>query len=77
MRSTAAIRRIPALLGVAALLTASLAGCSGASPASAAATRRTTSGDASSLVTATGDVGSPPDVDFPTPLVVDEARGAA
>lgn len=32
------------------------------------------SGDASSIVTATGDVGGAPDVEFPTPLISDEVQ---
>lgn len=66
MRSSSAIRRLPALIGAGALVTAALAGCTGApggcEPAFA-------SGDASSIVTATGAVGSSPSVDFPTPLI--------
>ena len=68
MRSTAAIRRVPALLGAAALLTATLAGCTGA-PGSGGCDPAYVSGDASSLVTSTGTFGSAPTVDFPTPLV--------
>jgi peptidylprolyl isomerase len=61
------VRRIPALLGAAALLAATLAGCTaapfgGCQPAYE-------SGDASTLVTATGKAGSEPTVKFPTPLV--------
>lgn len=68
MRSTAAIRRVPALLGAAALVTAVLAGCTGA-PGAGGCDPLYHGGGASSLVTASGDVGSAPKVDFPTPLV--------
>jgi peptidylprolyl isomerase len=63
--------RVPALLGAAALLTASLAGCS-AIPGFGGCDPAFAGGDASSIVTATGKIGSEPKVDFPTPLVVDE-----
>jgi hypothetical protein len=61
------VRRIPALLGAAAIVAASLAGCTalpggGCTPAFER-------GDASSIVTAPGKVGSAPTVDFPTPLI--------
>ncbi len=71
MRPSTRFNRAPALLGVAALLAASLAGCSvipgfgGCQPSYAG-------GDASSLVTAKGSLGSAPSVDFPTPLIVSE-----
>jgi peptidylprolyl isomerase len=68
VRSTAAIRRIPALLGAAALVTAALAGCTGA-PGLGGCDPSYTGGDASSLVTATGKLGTNPTVDFPTPLI--------
>lgn len=66
------MRRITAVLGAAALLTASLAGCTvipggGCEPAY-------DNGAASSLVTATGTVGSAPTVDFPTPLVATDPQ---
>lgn len=66
MRPTPLSTRVPALLGVTALLTASLAGCA-LIPGYGACTPDLTSGDASSIVTATG---STPDIDFPTPLIV-------
>ncbi|MBX3195976.1 MAG: hypothetical protein KF727_12860 [Microbacteriaceae bacterium] len=69
MRSTTRTPRIAAILGAATLVTATLAGCSavagfgGCDPVYG-------SGDASSLVTATGKPGAISSVDFPTPLLV-------
>lgn len=67
------MRRIPALVSTAALATvlaASLVGCSsGPSTDVDSCTPLFAPGDASSLVKATGQVGSAPDVDFPAPLV--------
>lgn len=66
------VRRIPALVSSAAfatVLAASLVACSGPSTDVDACTPLFDSGDASSLVKATGDVGSAPKVDFPAPLV--------
>jgi len=66
------VRRIPALVSTAALATvlaASLVGCSGPSTDVDSCTPLFTPGDASSLVEATGEVGSAPKVDFPAPLV--------
>jgi peptidylprolyl isomerase len=67
------VRRIPALVSTAALATvlaASLVGCSsGPSTDVDSCTPLYTPGDASSLVEATGEVGSAPKVDFPAPLV--------
>jgi hypothetical protein len=68
VRANPRIKRVPALLGAAALLAASLAGCS-AIPGFGGCDPIYDSGDASSLVTASGKVGSAPDVEFPTPLV--------
>ncbi|HWM34023.1 MAG TPA: hypothetical protein VNR36_07270 [Pseudolysinimonas sp.] len=68
MRSTSRSARVPALLGAAALVTAALAGCT-ALPGFGGCTPAYHDGDTSSTVTATGDVGSKPDVDFPTPLI--------
>lgn len=68
MRSRPRLHRAPALLGAAALLAASLAGCS-LLPGFGGCDPVYTSGDASSVVTATGNVGTKPKVDFPTPLV--------
>ncbi|CAN5136351.1 FKBP-type peptidyl-prolyl cis-trans isomerase [soil metagenome] len=61
------MRRIPALLGAAAIVAATLAGCT-ALPADGC-TPPYKSGDASSIVTAPGKVGTAPTVDFPTPLI--------
>jgi peptidylprolyl isomerase len=68
VRSTSRFPRVPALLGAAALLTASLAGCS-ATPGFGGCAPVLTGGDASSIVTASGDVGDKPTIDFPMPLV--------
>ena len=68
MRPSTRFNRVPALLGAAALLAASLAGCT-AIPGFGGCQPAYQSGDASSIVTATGKVGSKPKVDFPTPLV--------
>ncbi len=61
------MRRFPALLGAAALVAAVLAGCTPAADGGCAPVYD--SGDASSLITATGKVGSTPTVEFPTPLI--------
>jgi len=58
------VRRLPAVIGAAALLTASLVGCS-AIPGYAGCDPAYDAGEASKIVTATGS-----NVDFPTPLVV-------
>ncbi|MEO8095328.1 MAG: hypothetical protein ABI632_10385 [Pseudolysinimonas sp.] len=71
MRSTSRLTRVPVLLGAAALLAASLASCTGV-PGFGGCDPSYTGGDASSLVTATGKVGSAPTVDFPTPLVANK-----
>jgi peptidylprolyl isomerase len=68
VRPSTRFNRVPALLGAAALLAASLAGCT-AIPGFGGCQPAYQSGDASSIVTATGKVGSKPKVDFPTPLV--------
>jgi hypothetical protein len=68
VRPSPRFHRAPALLGAVALLAASLAGCS-AIPGFGGCQPVYTSGDASSVVTATGKVGTKPKVDFPTPLV--------
>lgn len=69
MRPSTRFTRAPALLGATALLAATLVGCS-AIPGSGGCQPAFSSGDASSLVTASGTVGRVPVVDFPTPLVV-------
>ena len=67
------MRRIPALVSTAALATvlaASLVGCStGPSTDVDSCVPLYASGDASELVTATGDVGEQPNIDFPAPIV--------
>ncbi|HWH26027.1 MAG TPA: hypothetical protein VNT53_05215 [Pseudolysinimonas sp.] len=67
------MRRIPALIGVVAIVSAALAGCAGA-PDLGGCTPVHGSGDASSTVTAAGKVGSQPSVDFPTPLIAESAQ---
>lgn len=65
------MRRLPALLSTAALVTvlaSSLTACSGI-PGFGGCERPIASGDASELVEATGSFGSKPTVDFPTPLI--------
>ena len=68
MRLTSPAQRIPALLGAAAVLAASLAGCT-ALPGTGGCDPLFPSGRASDAVSAEGRVGARPDVDFPTPLV--------
>jgi chitodextrinase len=72
VRPSTRFTRAPALLGATALLTASLAGCS-LIPGFGGCQPSYVSGDASSLVTASGNVGSAPKVDFPTPLIASAA----
>jgi hypothetical protein len=61
------VRNVPALIATAGLVLATLTACS---PGSAAAdcTAPVSSGDASELVSVTGEFGSAPTVDFPSPL---------
>jgi peptidylprolyl isomerase len=68
VRSSSALRRLPALIGAAALATATLAGCAAGAGGDGCAPEYA-AGDASSIVTATGAVGSSPAADFPTPLI--------
>lgn len=68
MRSTSRFTRVPALIGAAALVSAALAGCT-ALPGLGGCDPKFTPGDSSSIVTATGTIGTAPTVDFPTPLV--------
>jgi hypothetical protein len=70
VRPSTRFNRAPALLGAAALLTASLAGCSAIPGFGGGCTPIYEPGDSSSLVTAEGSFGVKPTVDFPTPLVV-------
>jgi hypothetical protein len=67
------VRNVPALIATAGLVLATLTACS---PGSAAAdcTAPVSSGDASDLVSVTGDFGSVPSVDFPTPLKTDDTQ---
>jgi len=61
------VRKVPALIATAGLVLATLTACS---PGSAAedCTAPVSSGDASDLVSVTGEFGSAPTVDFPFPL---------
>ncbi|MEJ3404110.1 FKBP-type peptidyl-prolyl cis-trans isomerase [Rathayibacter sp. YIM 133350] len=59
------MRKLPALIAAAGLIAVGLTACS-SGPADC--TGGAPSGDASSIVTAKGDFGSAPDVDFPTPM---------
>jgi len=61
------VRKVPALIATAGLVLATLTACSPGS-ADAGCTAPVSSGDASKLVSVTGDFGSAPTVDFPTPL---------
>ena len=67
------MRRVPALIATAGLVLATLTACS---PGSAAAdcTAPVSAGDASKLVSVTGDFGSAPTIDFPTPLKTDTTQ---
>jgi hypothetical protein len=60
-------------LVAATLVTGVLAGCSGFS-LDGGCTPDVPSGDASSTVVATGDVGDEPSIEFPTPLIVDSGE---
>ena len=67
------MRRAPALIASAGLLVAVLTGCS--SPGDAADCEApVTEGAASRLVSASGEFGSAPTVDFPTPLKTDTSQ---
>ena len=67
------MRKVPALIATAGLVLATLTACSPGS-ASADCTAPVSSGDASKLVSVTGDFGSAPTVDFPTPLKTDTTQ---
>jgi len=67
------VRKVPALIATAGLVLATLTACSPGS-ASADCTAPVSSGDASKLVSVTGDFGSAPTVDFPTPLKTDTTQ---
>ena len=67
------MRKVPALIATAGLVLATLTACSPGS-ATADCTAPVSSGDASKLVSVTGDFGSAPTVDFPTPLKTDTTQ---
>lgn len=70
------MRKIPALFAATALV-ATLSACTASGPAAIdGCTPAYDAGDSARLVTATGALGSAPDVDFPTPLVTDGAQRA-
>jgi len=62
------VRKASALIATAALLAAALTGCSAPGTAAADCTAPVTSGAASELINVSGDFGTAPTVDFPTPL---------
>jgi peptidylprolyl isomerase len=64
------VRKVIVLAAVAGLLV-TLAGCSVSAP-SGPCTPTATSGEASKLITATGEFSDQPEADFPTPLISDE-----
>jgi hypothetical protein len=72
VRRSPLARPLTALVA-ATLVTGALAGCSGF-PFGGGCTPPVPSGDASSTIVATGDVGEQPSIEFPTPLVVDSAQ---
>lgn len=72
MRRTPLLRSLTAVTA-AALLTGALAGCSGLN-LGGGCEPEIASGDASSIVSATGAVGSTPAVEFPTPLISDDVQ---
>lgn len=67
------MRKVPALIATAGLVLATLTACSTGS-AAADCTSPVSSGPASDLVSVTGDFGSAPTVDFPTPLKTDTTQ---
>ncbi len=69
MRRSPLARPLTALVA-ATLVTGALSGCSGF-PFGGGCTPQVLSGDASSTVVATGDIGEQPSIQFPTPLIVD------
>lgn len=72
MRRSPLARPLTAVLA-AVLVSGVLVGCTG-SPTGGGCRPAVSSGDASSLVSATGDVGLPPAVEFPTPLIAEEPQ---
>lgn len=72
MRRSPLARPLTALVA-ATLVTGALAGCSGFS-LDGGCTPEVPSGDASSIIVATGDLGEQPSIEYPTPLIVDSAE---
>jgi peptidylprolyl isomerase len=70
------VRKQIALIATAGLLMAALTACSSPGTAAADCDAPVTDGPASDLVSATGDLGSAPTVDFPTPLKTDSTERA-
>lgn len=69
------MRTIPAL-AVSTTVLIALTGCAGG-PFGSACTPIVDGGPASTLVTATGEVGAAPDVDFPTPIITDDVEATS
>lgn len=67
------MRHVPALIATVGLVLATLTGCSSGT-AAADCTSPVSAGDASKLVSVTGEFGSAPTVDFPTPLKTDTTQ---
>jgi peptidylprolyl isomerase len=67
------VRKVPALIATAGLVLVTLTACSPATDA-ADCDAPVSSGAASDLVSVTGDFGSVPQVDFPTPLKTDSTQ---
>lgn len=70
------MRKQIALIATAGLLMAALTACSGPGAAAADCDTAVTDGPASDLVSATGELGAAPVVDFPTPLKADSTQRA-
>lgn len=70
------MRKQIALIATAGLLLAALTGCSSSTATAADCDTSLQAGSASDLVSATGDFGSAPTVDFPTPLKTDTTQRA-
>jgi FKBP-type peptidyl-prolyl cis-trans isomerase len=67
------VRKVPALIATAGLVLVTLTACSPGA-ATTDCTPPVASGDASDLVSVTGEFGSAPTVDFPTPLKTDTTQ---
>jgi hypothetical protein len=67
------VRKVPALIATAGLVLVTLTACSPGSDA-ADCTPPVSSGDASELVSVTGEFGAAPTIDFPTPLKTDTTQ---